>query len=74
LVLTITAKGDTLLSKRDRRAEILHHVLLSFKLDTWVKAEIARDIPALLTGEKSLIEYAGLKDAQISAITNLLRL
>jgi len=74
LVLTITAKGDTLLSKRDRRAEILQHVLLSFKLDTWVKAEIARDIPALLTGEKSLIEYAGLKDAQISALTNLLHL
>jgi alpha-glucosidase (family GH31 glycosyl hydrolase) len=74
LVLTITAKGDSLLSKRDRRAETLHLALLSFKLDTWIKAGIARDLPALLAGEKTLLEYAGLKDAQISTLINLLRL
>jgi len=72
--LTIRTVGDTLLSKRDRRKEALHHALLSFKLDTWIKAEIAHDLPDLLTGVKGLVEYDGVSDAQISAITNILRL
>jgi len=43
LCLTISTDGGSLLSKRDRRAETLHQMLLSFKLDTWTKAVIARD-------------------------------
>jgi hypothetical protein len=74
LSIVISTHGDTLLSKRDRRAEALDHMLRSFKLDTWTKAAIARDLPAILSGEKLLIEYYGLKDSQISALTHLLSL
>jgi alpha-glucosidase (family GH31 glycosyl hydrolase) len=72
--LSISTGGADLLAKRDRRAEKLGRMLHSFKLDTWLKARINRDYQSLLSGEKSLIEYSGLNDAQASAITHLLNL
>lgn len=74
LTLIIYTEDNNLLSKRDRREETLYQMLRSFKLDTWEKASIAADFPQLLSGKKFLIEYAGLTDAQITALSNVLKI
>ena len=66
--------SSPLLSKRDRRAETLNHALYAMKIDTWLKARIAADLPELISGKKSLIEYPQLSDVHISTLAHLLKL
>jgi hypothetical protein len=71
LRLTASTRTPALLSKRDRRAETIQEMLRAFRLDTRVKAEVWRDLPALLGGKRTLECYA-LSDAQAQALAHVL--
>jgi hypothetical protein len=69
--LVVTLKGD-LLAPRDRLSEKLHKFLYQFKMDSWDKAEIARDWAQIAAGERSLSRYRNLTDAQRQVLEGLL--
>ena len=69
--LVVTLKGD-LLAGRNRTPERLHKILNAFKVDTWEKAEIARDWAQISAGERSLSRYRGLTEAQRQVLESLL--
>ena len=70
--LVVTLQGD-LLATPDRSPERLHKLLNVFKLDTWQKAEIARDWAQIATGERSLSRYRGLSEAQCQVLESLFK-
>jgi hypothetical protein len=56
--LTIAAASGALLAAEDRRAAQVKRLLAAFRLDSRVKWQIDHDLPQLLTGELSLVQYA----------------
>ena len=72
LKLEIQATGPSLYGKRDRSAEKLHKYLRAFHLLSSVKQAIDKDWPEIAAGRKSLRSYAGLSDAQLVVLENIL--
>jgi len=72
LHLKASTSQPSLLSRRDRRGETIRAMLRAFRLDSRIKAQIDRDLPGLLSGERSLARYDA-SDAQLSALAHVLR-
>jgi alpha-glucosidase (family GH31 glycosyl hydrolase) len=70
--LSLTAAGRSLLAPRDRRAERLHKYLRNFRMDSWVKAEIAQRYSDLRSGKETLRRHPQVKDVHLAALLTLL--
>jgi alpha-glucosidase (family GH31 glycosyl hydrolase) len=70
LTLTLTASG-CLLSQADHRPAKVRAMLRTMPIESYLKQQIDADLPALLSGERSMQEYAGLSDAQVNALQNV---
>jgi hypothetical protein len=46
-------------------------MLRTMPIESYLKQQIDADLPALLSGERSMQEYAGLSDAQVNALQNV---
>ncbi|MBN2147290.1 MAG: DUF5110 domain-containing protein, partial [Anaerolineales bacterium] len=70
-VLQLEVSAPALTAPRDRSGEILRQWLSGFRLDSWVKQEIAQKWPQVQAGEVSLRSFRKLSDAQRSALESL---
>jgi hypothetical protein len=67
----LSTSQDTLLSRRDRRAERIQAMLQAFRLDTRIKAQIGDHIEQLLNGAHTPDRYE-LSESQLSALKHAL--
>lgn len=58
---------------RDYRADHVLRLLRAFRLDSWLKQRLADDLPKLLSGARTVRGYAGLKDAHVAALEEVLK-
>jgi len=72
LKLEIQVSGKSLIGERDRSIEKLRKFLRAFHLHSWVKQDIDANWPEIIAGRKTLRSYAGLTDAQLAVLENIL--
>lgn len=76
LAVSLTTRHDSLLSRRDRRAEICLNMLWSFRLASGAKHALYRALPQLLEQPALLQRFAGgydaASDAQLMALRSVL--
>jgi hypothetical protein len=72
LVVDLSTRSGGLVTQQDRSLANLSKYLRHFRLDSWIKADIEKQLPQLATGEVDLHAYRALSAAQLSALQGLL--
>jgi alpha-glucosidase (family GH31 glycosyl hydrolase) len=70
--LELALSDPALFAQPDARPQAVRRLLRAMKLNTLVKLRLDEDLPRLLSGQTHPREYAGLSDAQVSALENVL--
>jgi hypothetical protein len=70
--VVVAMTDQLLMAWRDRRAEQARALLREFRLDNWLKLQIDQDWDKIVAAPARLTSYAGLKDAQVAALRNII--